>query len=522
MIMSSLLAYDAGTGSIRAVLFDLQGNQLAVSQKKWVHKPDSRYPGSMNFDVIENWKLVQECTKDVLQKSNISPSSIKGISATSMREGFVLYDKSGQEIWACANVDGRASSEVSQLKQIRSHLEEDLYMKSGQTFALGALPRLLWIQKHQPDIYDKIHSFTMLNDWILYKLCGVLQIDPSNGCTSGIFDLENRTWDNSIAEQCRLNLSFSPNVNEAGTVIGNVTKQSAELTGLHVGTPIVAGGGDAQMASLGSGVVHPEQTFICGGSFWQQEVNITSPKTDSNARIRVNCHAIPTLWQYETIAFFPGLVMRWFRDVFCQEEQELATELGVDAYELLEEQAKHVPVGSYGIIPIFSNVMNYISWRHAAPSFINLSLDANKCGKKELFRALEENAAFITLGNLKLIESLTGKFPSEVIFAGGAAKGKLWPQIVADVLGVPVKVPVVKEAAALGTAIAAGVGAGIYDSMETTSREFVKWESTYEPNTEHHKLYQQFYQTWKSVYEKQLTLADEGFTSHMWIAPGAL
>lgn len=164
--MSSLLAYDAGTGSIRAVLFDLQGNQLAVSQKEWVHKPDSRYPGSMNFDVIENWKLVQECTKDVLQKSNISPSSIKGISATSMREGFVLYDKSGQEIWACANVDGRASSEVSQLKQIRSHLEEDLYMKSGQTFALGALPRLLWIQKHQPDIYDKIHSFTMLNDWI--------------------------------------------------------------------------------------------------------------------------------------------------------------------------------------------------------------------------------------------------------------------------------------------------------------------------------------------------------------------
>jgi len=145
--MSSLLAYDAGTGSIRAVLFDLQGNQLAVSQKEWIHKSDIRYPGSMNFDVKENWKLVQECTKDVLQKSNTSPSSIKGISATSMREGFVLYDKNGQEIWACANVDGRASAEVSELKQIRSEIEEDLYKKSGQTFSLGALPRLLWIKK---------------------------------------------------------------------------------------------------------------------------------------------------------------------------------------------------------------------------------------------------------------------------------------------------------------------------------------------------------------------------------------
>ena len=150
--------------------------------------------------------------------------------------------------------------------------------------------------------------------------------------------------------------------------------------------------------------------------------------------------------------------MRWFRDAFCHEEKRLAEKLGVDAYELLEEQAKEVPVGSHGIIPTFSNVMNYISWRHAAPSFLNLSLDAEKCGKKEMFRAIEENAAFVTLGNLKLIEALTGKFPSEVIFAGGAAKGKLWPQILSDVLGIPVKVPVVKEAAALGTAIAAGVG----------------------------------------------------------------
>ncbi|MBZ4222751.1 autoinducer-2 kinase [Bacillus wiedmannii] len=520
--MSHLLAFDAGTGSIRAVLFDLLGNQIAVSQKEWIHKTDSRYPGSMNFDVKENWQLVQQCTKEVLQRSNISPSSIQAISATSMREGFVLYDKDGQEIWACANVDGRASAEVSELKEIRSHLEEDLYTKSGQTFSLGALPRLLWIKKHEPDVYSNIHSFTMLNDWILYKLSGVLQIDASNGCTSGIFDLQNRVWDNDVAIECGLTLPFSTTVNEAGTVIGNVTKECAALTGLCEEIPVVAGGGDAQMASLGTGVVRPNQTLICGGSFWQQEVNVTEPLTDPYAAIRVNCHVVPNLWQYETIAFFPGLVMRWFRDAFCHEEKKLADKLGVDAYALLEEQAKDVPVGSHGIIPTFSNVMNYISWRHAAPSFLNLSLDADKCGKKELFRAIEENAAFVTLGNLKLIENLTGTFPSEVIFAGGAAKGKLWPQILSDVLGIPVKVPVVKEAAALGTAIAAGVGVGIYSSMEETAEQFVQWEHTFEPITENHELYKEFYETWKTVYDSQLALADKGLTSHMWIAPGAL
>lgn len=134
------------------------------------------------------------------------------------------------------------------------------------------------------------------------------------------------------------------------------------------------------------------------GSFWQQEVNITEPITDPHAAIRLNCHVVPNLWQYETIAFFPGLVMRWFRDAFCQEEKKLADKLGVDTYELLEEQAKDVPVGSHGIIPTFSNVMNYISWRHAAPSFLNLSLDADKCGKKNCSVLLKKMPPLLHLG----------------------------------------------------------------------------------------------------------------------------
>ncbi|WP_028402174.1 autoinducer-2 kinase [Ectobacillus panaciterrae] len=520
--MSVLLAFDAGTGSIRAVLFDSWGQQIAVSQREWTHSSDPKYPGSMNFDVTQNWELIKECTREVLHKSGIVPADIKAISATSMREGFILYNEQGKEIWGCANVDARAFQEVVELKEIESDLEKKLYLTSGQTFALGVIPRLRWIQKHQPEIYKEIRSFTMLNDWILYKLSGVLQIDPSNGCTSGIFNLYNRDWDSSLAEQCNITIPFAPKVNEAGTIIGAVTKECAEETGLLEGIPVVSGGGDAQMASLGTGIVEAGQTFVCGGSFWQQEVNISVLQADSKARIRVNCHVIPTLWQYETIAFFPGLVMRWFRDAFCQEEKSLADELGIDAYELLEQQAVNVPAGSNGIVPIFSDLMNFISWRHASPSFLNLSLDPEKCGKKEIFRAIEESACFITYGNLKLIEELTGSFPNEVVFAGGASKGKLWCQILSDVLGIPVKVPVVKEAAALGTSIVAGTAVGLYPSMEETARKFVKWEATYYPNPVDHEHYQSLYKKWREIYKTQLSLADQGLTSHMWIAPGAI
>ncbi|MDN4074047.1 autoinducer-2 kinase [Fictibacillus terranigra] len=520
--MDAILALDAGTGSIRAVVFDTKGKQLAMSQQEWDHPADPRFPGSMNFDVTENWRVTAECIRAAIQESGISPSCIKAISATSMREGFVLYNKEGKEIWACANVDSRASEEVSDLKQLRPFLEEDLYSLSGQTFALGALPRLLWIKKNQPEIYKETATITMLNDWLLYKLCGKLQADPSNGCTTGIFNIKKRCWDEQITKECQIKGNLFPPVHEAGTLLGHVTPGTAKITGLTEGTAVFSGGGDAQLASVGVGVVKEGQTLVSGGSFWQQEVNVALPVPHPEQRIRINCHVLSHLWQYETIVFFPGLVMRWFRDAFCTEEKKLAKELGRDPYELLEEQAAEVPVGSYGITPIFSDVMNFISWRHASPSFTNLSLDPERCGKKELFRAIEENAALVTLGNLKMIQGHTGYYPDEVIFAGGASKGKLWCQILSDVLGIRVKVPLVKEAAALGTAIVAGYGAGIYSTIEKAALEIVQWENIYEPNKENHALYAKVFEKWQAIYKEHLSLSDRGLTKHMWKAPGSV
>ena len=518
--MDFLLAFDAGTGSIRAVLFNENGEQVCVSQQEWTHLPDTNYPGSMNFDYVKNWNLIILCIKEVLTKAEINPKSIKAVSATSMREGFVLYDEKGCEIWACANVDARAGGEVEALKRQNSELETINYKLSGQTFALGAVPRLMWLKNHQPEIYKKVSAITMLNDWILYKLSGVLQADPSNGCTTGLFDLTRRNWSEEITELYDIDKEIFTNVNEAGTVIGHINLEVAELTGLSEETLVVAGGGDAQLATVGVGAIEKGQAIVSGGSFWQQELNIDKPIVDPNNRIRINCHAIQDLWQVETIAFFPGIVIKWFRDSFCDKEVEEATKIGKNFYEVMEEKTKNVPVGSYGVIPIFSDIMNFISWRHAAPSFINLSLDPEKSGKHVLFRALQENAAMVTLGNLKIIEEVTGHYPKEIIFAGGASNSKVWSQILADMLGVPVKVPKIKEAAALGTALYAGVGAGIFDNISDVVRKVVKFEKKYEPNMEHHQLYQELYKTWRSVYVEQLKLADRNITEHMWKAPG--
>jgi len=284
---------------------------------------------------------------------------------------------------------------------------------------------------------------------------------------------------------------------------------------------VVMGGGDVQLGSAGLGVVDVAQVAILGGSFWQQVVNIdknTPPPLDMN--IRVNPHVISNLSQAEGITFFSGLVMRWFRDAFCDMEKLQAKEQGVDVYSLLEEKASKVPVGSYGILPIFSDSMKYGKWYHAAPSFLNLSINPEICNRASMFRSLQENAAIVSSINLDKIREFTGVEIDEIVFAGGASRGRLWSQIVADVTGCRVKIPKVTEATALGAAMAAGVGVGIYKDMASAAKELVVWERVYEPNLENKKIYDEIKIRFKKAYEVQLKLVDDNITTSMWKAPG--
>jgi autoinducer-2 kinase len=520
MSQGYLLAVDAGTGSGRAVLFTTKGEQVAVAQEEWHHKSEPNFPGSMTFDANHNWQLLAKAIQRVLHTAKIDSANILAVSATSMREGIVLYDAQGVELWACANVDARAANEVRELSQEHPDLEQRAYQLSGQTFALGALPRLLWVKRNLPEAYEKTQVLTLISDWVLAKLCGELATDPSNGGTTGIFSNAKRRWETELAKPLGLKDDIFPRVLEPGTVLGNVHRKAATETGLAEGTPVVMGGGDAQMGCVGLGVVKSGQAAILGGSFWQQEINLDKPLVDLEMQIRINCHAVQGMWQAEAIVFFSGLVMRWFRDTFCQEERVLAKQKGIDTYTLLEHQAAKVPAGSYGILPIFSDVMRYNRWYHAAPSLLNLSLDSERSSKAAIFRALQENAAIVCAENLERVAGFAGHLGDTLTFASGASKGPLWCQIVSDVTGKALRVPVVKEATALGTAMAAGVGAGVYSNLTEASDTLVSWEREYTPNPANTELYLEVRGKWRKAYAAQRTLVDEGITESFWKAPG--
>ncbi|CAG9295684.1 autoinducer 2 (AI-2) kinase [Celerinatantimonas diazotrophica] len=516
-----LMALDAGTGSMRAVIFDLQGEQIATYQQEWIHPVDPDIPGSMTFDLPYSWQISCQCIQGVLSQSGISNKDILAVSSCSMREGIVLYDNDRVPIWACGNVDARATREVNELKELRDHqFENQLYKISGQTLALSAIPRLLWLAHYQGDLYRRASSISMISDWLGFMLTDQLAVDPSNAGTTGMLNLVTRDWHPELLDLAGLKSNILSPVKESTMPLGEVTAQAAQQTGLRQGTPVIVGGGDVQLGCIGLGLTEPSQAAIIGGTFWQQVVNLPQPITDPNMNVRINPHIIPSLVQAESISFFTGLTMRWFRDVFCEEEKLVAKKLGISPYTLLEQMAQKVPLGSNDVVPIFSDAMHFKSWYHAAPSFINMSIDPDKCNKAVLFRALEENAAIVASCNLEQVEKFSGVKLDSIIFSGGSSQGALWSQILADVTGLSVHIPKVKESTALGCAIVAGVGIGVFDSLQETSKKFVQIEKVYHPNQENHQQYQHHKQKWLDIYHQQLQLVDSGLTTSLWKAPG--
>ena len=513
------LAIDAGTGSCRAVVFDLTGAQLGLGQREWAHAALPGVPGSQVFDTVGGWRLICECVREALSAAGVGASRIAGVSATSMREGMVLYDRAGNEIWACPNVDGRAGEEGAAL--VASGAAESIYAEGGDWVSITSPARFRWIQRNQPGVYGAIAHMGMLSDWIVTRLCGEFATDPSAGSSSGLFALPERTWSDRVLDLIELPREVLPPVLDAGTAAGTVTARAAEETGLAQGTPVVVGGADTQLGLIGLGLSEPNRSTVVGGTFWQATVTLDHALIDPQRRLRTLCHSAPGQWMMEGIGFYSGFAFRWFRDAFCDLEQERGTATGRSSYELMEEAAMSVPPGSNGVVGLFSNVMDAKRWVQTAPGFLGFDIgDPAASGKKECIRAIEEAAAYAAFGHFEIVAEITGRPLTEAVFTGGAANGRLWPQIVADVLGVPIHVPQARESTALGAAMYAAVGAGLAASVSELGKA-TRFERTFEPDAAVHETYLELFARWRAVYRRTLEMVDDGVIRPLWRPAGA-
>jgi autoinducer-2 kinase len=513
--MRYLLVVDVGTGSGRSIIFDENGAQAAVSQREWTHPEDPSYPGSMDFVCVENWKHLAECIRASIANAGINPGDIAGVSATSMRQGIVCYDGGGEEIFAVPNVDARANAETAAL--VEQGWGPKIYAIQGDWPSIHALARIRWLKKNRPGTYKKLAMMTMLSDWVTYKLSGRFVTEPSVASSSGMFDLKGRTWSAELADLAGLDLTKLPPVLEPSKLAGTVTAKASEETGLLENTPVITGAGDTQGGYIGSGVIRPGDAGLVAGTFWVPAVISDKPLLDERRLIRTNCHAVRGQWIIESTSFFTGLVIRWFRDAFYRQDLEKTEK---DIYARMSRDAERVPPGCHGMQVIFSDIANNSRWIHAAPAFLNFDVvDPERFNRGTFFRAILENTAYQSYGEFKNISNVFGSWPEEIKFSGGGSNSRLVCQILSDTLDTPVRVPVVREATALGTAAVAAFGLGLYESLSEACGRFVKWDRLYSPDKERGEIYREGYRVWRKIYPHMMALVEEGLTRPMWRAP---
>ena len=338
-----------------------------------------------------------------------------------------------------------------------------LYRLGGGWISLSAPPRLDWVRHHRPALWESCARLSMIADWMVYRLSGTLVTESSTGSTSGMFDLAARTWSASITELCRLRPALLPEVASAGTAVGPVTPEASRQTGLAATTQVVVGGLDTALALAGSRL-DPHwpargRLAITGGSFWKHTMVAAAAVTEPAGRLRTICHILPGQWLVEGIGFYAGFALRWLRDIAARQPLPGHAHDEPGAYAALDRLASTVPAGSDGLLaePVPADAWTLARWRPPFPQRPGPEVPA-RLGAH--VRAIEEAAAYSARRSAELLTELLGTPPREVILTGGAARSTLWPQILADVLGLPIHVPGISESAAAGAAALAGLAIG--------------------------------------------------------------
>ena len=513
-----VMAVDAGTGSGRAIIYNTRGEIVGSAQEEWGHPAVEGVPGGLDFTTGPNGALIDRVIVRAIAAAEISAGEIAAVSTTSMREGIVLYDDAGEVLWACPNVDGRAQVQAEALTE--AGISDEIYRRGGDWVSITAPARLHWLRDNRPDVFARVHRLGMISDWMATRLTGAYVTEPTAGSSSALFDLSQRGWSEELLELIGLSSEIVPPVVEAGTKIGEVTAEAAARCGLAPGTPVVAGGGDTQLALLGLGRRAGQATLV-GGSFWQMTILSDQPLVDPAFGPRTLCHARPEEWMVEGIGFLSGFALRWVRDAFFEPLLKLSGG-EVDAFDLIEKLAQDTPAGSAGAIAATACPMQSDAWKQPPLSFLGLDLNAPGLALGQVARSVMEAGAFLANHHLETLEALSGQRYDTLQFTGGSSQGRLWPQIIADVTGRDIEIPVVKETTALGCAMLAAVGAGLFATLdEAVAAMASPIERRVVPDPDNMALYAPLKARWSEVTDGVRDLGEASGLEPIWRPAGA-
>ena len=488
-----LAAIDIGTTSVKVGFFDISGDLISLSTREYsLLTPDTN---RVELSVEVYWDALAGGVREGLSAGEIDPKQVAALSLSSQGETLVCVDPTGDALSnAIVWLDARAESESAHLE--KSFDMESIYRTTGypEMSPLWPAAKILWIRENEPDTFRKTAKFLILKDYIIFRLTGVYATDLSESSSTLYLDTERGDWWDDMLDEIGIHKDLLPEIRGSSEVVGNLTSDAATALGLTDQTIVTTGAMDQIAAAVGAGNVEPGTITESTGTALAVIATVGEPTFDDKRRIPCSAHYKPGLFALMPYAETSGIVLKWFRETFPSHPDRL------DEYAELMKLASGVAPGAEGLraLPHFTGTASPDFNPAARGAFTGISFHHDR---SHFVRALVESVAFLLRENVDLLRDLSIPINS-VRSLGGAANSDLWCQIKADVLGTPVEVPVCSEAASLGAAIFAGVGAGIYPNVEDAAERIVAIERRFEPRGESISTYNDLYNEYRSIYTR--------------------
>jgi xylulokinase len=479
-----LLAIDVGTGSVRAALMSLAGETAAFAARE--HDQIVPHFGWSEQRPESWWDGAVTTVRTVLGKIPQGAHRVAGVAACGQMHGTVLIDDDGRLVLDRVPLwnDKRTREIVDEFQ--RTHDTESILQIVGNppTVAFAAF-KLMWIKRHEPKAYAAARTLLMPKDYINFRLTGARAIDISEASCNYLLDIRRRAWSKEMIEWAGLDPNMLPPLKNASEVLATVTEEAARETGLLAGTPVVVGAGDYPVSLLGSGVTQPGMGSDVTGTSTLITLMTEEPVLDPAI---TNVQAVSGGWGAFTILDAGGDAMRWARRAFHDNQY---------SYERIVELAGEVPAGADRLLFLpYLNGERLARHGNSRAQFVGLT-SGHHAG--HLHRAVMEGVAFASRRNIEIMKSRGNKL-ERLVAAGGGAKTRLWLEIKASIYGCPILTPTDPESGVLGCAMLAGLGAGIYDSIDDAVRRLVRYEAEILPDPSWSERYERMASFFNRVY----------------------
>jgi xylulokinase len=482
-----VIGVDLGTTAIKAGLFNDKG--IVVSTHTQEHSLMTPAPLTVEQSAENYWEAFKISVKRVMEKSQVEKDKVLSLSISAQGETLAFFDNNMQIlgnfiVW----MDTRAQEEAEIINSLFS--AEEILEVTGQGKIISLYPacKVLWMKRKHPEIFRKTSKIMLLEDYIFYLLTGRICGEGSLWCTSYMWNIKTKKWWPEMLELLEVREDQLPDIVETTTCLGKILPSVAEELGLSEELELVMGGLDQLCGAIGVGNVEPGIFSESTGALVAVCTMSDGIVLDPGGEIPCFFGAIPGQYMLHAGAK-GGIIYRWLRDVLCTEELAIQERGGPDAYDLMDAQASKIPAGSEGLVvlPFFGGAGAPETDQYAKGMIYGLGLQHSK---PHIIRAFLEAVAINIYRMVQYSEKITGKEIKEIRSLGGGANSALWCQIKADVLGRPVvTMKNVQDAACLGAAIIAGVGAKLWPSISQIASEVTEIDKVYLPNDDNRAAY---------------------------------